>query len=417
MPVQFLDTRVADGPFLIGLYALAVGLVLLLLLKRMSALRAIITGSIVVGAAAFGWVLAWLVSDVWNVFGVSLTPVTRFWVALGFLGVAVALTSLFGTKWWRKVLALVSVPVFLLASAAGINVDFGQFATVRDALGIARFTALDTSPATGDDALKGTVGKVTIPATVSGFVPRQALVYLPPAARVAQPPVLPVIEFFSGQPGSPEDLFVSGHIDMVLDSYAAAHGGVAPIVVVPDQLGASNRNPMCVDSALGNSATYLTVDVPNWIRANFAVAAAPGGWAIAGFSQGGTCSVQLGAAHPDLYGTILNISGEITPRAGTPAATIKAGFAGSAEAYAAAAPAAVLAANAPYDNLTTIFAVGGNDARYLAWARTVRDAATQAGATASLIVSPGTAHDWHTVNYAFTAALPQIAARLGLAGA
>jgi len=416
MPAQFIDARVADGPVLIGLYALAGCLALLLLLRRLSARRAVVTAIIVVSTGLLGWVIAWLVSDVWNVFGVSLTPITRFWVSLLFGGLAVSVISLVGTKWWRKVLAILSVPVFLLACAAGINVDFGQFATVRDALGIARYTALDTSPATGSDALKGTIGTVTIPATVSGFVPRKALVYLPPAARVKKPPVLPVIEFFSGQPGSPDNIFVSGHLDVVLDSYAAAHGGVAPIVVVPDQLGAPDRNPMCVDSALGNSATYLTVDVPNWINSNFAVAAAPRGWAIAGFSQGGTCSIQLGAAHPDLYGTILDISGEITPKRGSPAATIEAAFGGDPAAYSRAAPAAILADKAPYSDLTVVFAAGGNDAKYLAWANTLRDAATQAGATASLIVSPGTAHDWHTVNYAFTSALPLIAARLGLTG-
>ena len=32
------------------------------------------------------------------------------------------------------------------------------------------------------------------------------------------------------------------------------------------------------------------------------------------------------------------------------------------------------------------------------------------------IISTGTAYDWHTVNYAFTSALPLITARLGLTG-
>ena len=416
MSNQFIDTSIVGGPILIGLYAVAAALILVLLLRRVGRRRAVLTGATVIAAAGAGWVLAWLVSDVWNVFGVSLSPVTLLWVSFFFGSLALAFWALARSRWWRRVLAILAIPVFLLSTAAGINADFGEATTLRDALGIPRYHALDTAPATGADAALGTVGTVTIPATVSGFVPRQALVYLPPAARVAHPPVLPVIEVFSGQPGSPDDLFVSGRLDAVLNSYAAAHQGLAPIVVVPDQLGAPDQNPMCVDSALGNVATYLTVDVPAWVRAHFSVAAAPGGWAIAGFSEGGTCSIQLGAEHPELFGTILDISGEITPKAGAPAATIQAGFAGNAAAYAAAAPTAVLARHAPYADLAVIFAVGGNDARYRAWASTLRDAATHAGASTHLIISPGTAHDWYTVNYAWTQALPLIMQRLGLAG-
>ncbi len=43
-----------------------------------------------------------------------------------------------------------------------------------------------------------------------------------------------------------------------LDRLAAAHHGLAPIVVMPDQLGEATRNPMCVDGPLGDSRTYLT---------------------------------------------------------------------------------------------------------------------------------------------------------------
>jgi len=416
MSNQFIDTSIVEGPILMGLYGGAAVFTLILIVRRVSRRRALLIGGTVLVAALAGAVLAWLVSDVWNTFGISLSPVTRLWATFFFASCALALWGLAGTRWWRKIISIVAVPVFLLTTAAGINADFGEATTVRDALGIPRYQALDFTSTTGGDALHGTVGTVTIPATVSGFVPRSALVYLPPAARVAHPPVLPVIEIFSGQPGSPNDLFVSGRLDKVLDTFAAAHQGLAPIVVVPDQLGAPDRNPMCVDSALGNAATYLTVDVPNWIRAHFAVAAAPGGWAIAGFSEGGTCSIQLGAAHPELYGTILDISGEIVPKEGAPAATIKAGFAGNAAAYAAAAPAAILSRHGTYSDLTVIFAVGGNDARYLAWASTLRDAAKNVGAQTQLIVSPGTAHDWYTVNYALTKALPLITQRLGLAG-
>ena len=53
---------------------------------------------------------------------------------------------------------------------------------------------------------------------------------------------------------------------------------------------------MCVDGPLGYSATYLTVDVPGVDPiAHLHGQAARRAWAIGGFSQGGTCSLQLAA--------------------------------------------------------------------------------------------------------------------------
>jgi hypothetical protein len=111
---------------------------------------------------------------------------------------------------------------------------------------------------------------------------------------------------------------------------------------------------------------------------------------------------------------VFDIAGELVPRAGSTESTVRAAFGGSTAKYAAAAPTAILAAHAPYSSLTTIFAVGANDARYRAWAHTLADAAAHAGATTRVIESPGTAHDWHTVRYAWTTALPALTQALGL---
>ncbi len=413
-----LDLNIVGGPFLIVLYLLG-GLVVVGLLARRQGLRRTAVGlAVVATAGSAGWMLVWLLSDVWDLFGVSMSLPTRLWTTCLFGALALAITNLIGARPRRRVLAIVSIPLCLLTAAAGINAEFGQFTTVRAAIGIPLYGALADAaagqPIPAADT-RGVVGTVTIPAARSGFPARDALVYLPAAARTANPPALPVIEMLSGQPGSPSDLFTAGRLASLLDDYAAAHQGLAPIVVVPDQLGAPDKNPMCVDSALGNSATYLTVDVPAWIRGHYRVAASPTGWAIAGFSQGGTCAIQLGAEHPALYGTILDISGELKPQAGSPAQTVQAGFGGSDAAYAAAAPSAILAAHAPYRSLHIVFAVGGDDTRYLAWTTILRAAATRAGATTDLFVSPGTAHDWHTVIYALTHALPVLAAHTGLA--
>ncbi|MDQ1598122.1 MAG: hypothetical protein QOI70_1546, partial [Microbacteriaceae bacterium] len=258
------------------------------------------------------------------------------------------------------------------------------------------------------------VGSVTIPAPVSHFSARKAIVYLPPAALVKNAPRLPVLEMLSGQPGSPSDLVTSGQIATILNGFAKRHAGLAPIVVIPDQLGAAKSNPMCVDSPLGNSASYLTIDVPNWIRGHLHVLTDRTDWAIGGFSQGGTCSIQLGAGHPNLFGSILDISGQLAPDRGSTASTVSTAFGGSAVAYVAATPVAILAARAPFSNTLGLFYVGQNDSRYRPAAVTISAAARAAGMNVHLFKSPGTAHDWHTVQFAIRHAMLLLYSRWGL---
>jgi S-formylglutathione hydrolase FrmB len=427
-----LSLRLETGPFPYVVYSLSV-LSLVVLATRRPVRRWLpiqLLGAIV--GVGVGYLLAWLVSDVWDSFGVALTPVTRAWFGLGVGGIGFALAGLWRSRVWRTVLAASSVFLFALAGAVGVNVDVAEFPTLGSALGVntisrlALPTAHPTPTSTAIQTLAqswhapadlpkaGTVGTVTIPATVSHFAARPAVVYLPPAALVKNAPRLPVLEMLSGQPGSPSSVITAGNLANILNAFAAKHAGLAPIVVIPDQLGAPQLNPMCVDSALGNSQTYLTVDVPNWVNTHLHVLSARVDWAIGGFSQGGTCSIQLGAKYRGLYGSILDIAGELAPHHGTIPATIASAFGGSAAAYTAATPLALLASGAPYADTLGIFVAGQNDARFGPAALTVSTAARAAGMTVHYEQSPGTAHDWHTVQYAIQQAMPLLASRWGL---
>jgi S-formylglutathione hydrolase FrmB len=368
---------------------------------------------------------------------VSFSSTTRLWFGLGVAGIGFAVAGLWKTRPWRVVLASSSVFLFALAGAVGINIDVAEFPTLASAVGVSTIhtlalpthrttatprpvvattvkTLAESWHAPANMPAAGTVGTVTIPATVSHFAARSAVVYLPPAALVANAPRLPVLEMLSGQPGMPSNLITSGAMATILNEFAASHHGLAPIVVIPDQLGAPQLNPMCVDSPLGNSATYLTVDVPNWINAHLHVLQPRDDWAIGGFSQGGTCSAQLGAKYRGLYGSIFDISGQAIPHRGSIASTIASAFGGSAANFAAAAPGALIAAGAPYDDTLAIFVVGQQDARFGPDSVTVSNAARAAGMDVHYIQSPGTAHDWHTVQFAIRQALPLLAIRWGL---
>ena len=440
------------GPFLAGiqviggplpvvieiLAALAAVALIVRPLPRGVRMRWIVTAvaALVLGAA-LGLLACWVVGDLLNAFDVTLSAVSRAWVAAAFAGIALAVASLVRSRARRRAGAVAAAVVFALLGALGVNADFGQYPTLASVLGVSSFpelpaavaqaqraaagsasgaTALDASwspPA--DLPAKGLVGAVTIPATVSHFAARQALVYLPPAALVAHPPAVPVLVMLAGQPGSPENVFLAGRLDRVLDKLAAQHGGLAPIVVVPDQLSAPDTNPMCVDSAIGNSATYLTVDVPAWISANLDVQPGSAAWGIGGFSQGGTCAIQLGAGHPDVFGSILDISGELEPKVGSPEQTVERGFDGDAAAYDAAKPLSIITAHAPYAATVAVFAAGALDTKYTPWVATVEAAAKTAGMQTTLLSSPGTAHDWATVRYAYENGLPVLLEHWGIA--
>lgn len=426
-----MTLRIDKPPFLITLDVIAAVLGLYLLVRP--TWRRTLAGLIVaVAGGLLGWLVVWLADDVFDVFGVGLTPVTTLWTVIGFAGVSLAIANLFRSRWWRKAIAVVSIPVFLATAAAGVNVDFGAYRDLNDAVGVVPYGALDlhaergevldvgtdyastTTPA-ADVPSKGEVGTVRIPGTASGFPARDAVVYLPPVALTAHPPALPVLYALSGQPGAPADMFTAGRIAPAMDAFAASHGGYAPIVVAADQLGGPGRNPMCVDSrSYGDSATYLLKDVRDWISSHLRVSSDPAAWGVFGYSQGATCAVQFATGHPELFGSALASSSELGPTLGNRTLTIDTGFDGSAKAFAAAQPLAMMAAHAPYADSTLVLGVGQNDTKYTAFARTLDAAAQKAGMHTELLISPGTAHDWNTVRHTLELGFPAIATQMGL---
>jgi len=424
-----LNIRIDKMSFLVPLAAVVTVVTLYLLIRVPWRRGTLVNGATAVAGALTGLVASWLVSDVWNVFGLPLTAMTRMWVAAAFAGVFLAAVNLHRTCWWRKLIATLFVPLITVAAAAGINADYGAYRNLNDAFGtvpVAALTASRPSPrAAAMDAqlgqhwvapvgmpAHGTVGTVTIPGATSHFAARQAIIYLPPAALVPDPPTLPVVMLFAGQPGAPSDVFTSGQVAATYDAYAAAHNGLAPIVVAADQLGAPLQNPMCVDSPIGNVATYLTVDVPAWLHKHFRVADGPRYWAVGGYSEGGTCAVQFGSGHPELFGSFVSAVPELQPTIGPD--TVAKGFGGSAATYRAAQPLTMMSAHAPYRDTFAIIGTGVRDVVFTQYARELSAASRRAGITTQLMIAQGSGHDWNTVRFVYARALPQLADRMGL---
>ena len=428
----FLDSSITSGAIPVAIGVICAALLVAVILRRPARRWALAYGIAAVVGAALGFGIAWYVGDVRDAFDLTLTLATRTWFAVGVAGVAVGATSLWRARRWRIPVGVASILLFVLLGGIGINATVGEFPTVASVLGMDNPQALHVAagsarkpPSAAEPLWKtwtapagmpatGKIGTVSIPATASHFDARPAIVYLPPAALVAHPPALPVIEFLGGQPGSPETVIDSGQLPEIMNGFASSHHGLAPIVVIPDQLGAPQNNPMCLDSGLGNVATYLTTDVPTWIRSHLNVLSGRANWTIGGFSEGGTCSIQLGTKYRALFGNIIDISGQVAPLNGTVAHTIRVGFGGSSAAYRAGTASALLAAGAPFTTTDGVFAVGADDAKYGPQSVVVEKAARAARMKVHTFVSPGTAHDWYTERYGLRVALPVLAVRWGL---
>ncbi|MBU6512714.1 MAG: hypothetical protein KGR99_10440 [Betaproteobacteria bacterium] len=394
--------------------------------------RALLMMAVGFGATLLG--VAWLMVDVMNSFGIDLGWDIRLYAAGGVAGAAFGVSVLAGGRasggfGGRRLIAFLLVLASITGAAAGINTSFGKYRTLGQlfdtggtAAPLVRPVKVDAvhpvkesswKPPAGMPA-EGQLRRVTIPASTSGFPARPAAVYLPPAALVGSPPPLPVMVMLSGQPGEPTDLFHSGQLQATLDAFAAQHHGLAPIVVSPDHLSAPHRNPLCIDGAGGNSRSYLTVDVESWIRSTLNVATDRIAWAFGGFSQGGTCTMQIGLDLPARYGTNIAIAPELVPTLGDKAATIRDGFGGNPVAYDKASPLNIMSSHAPYTDTALILGTGSNDEMFTARSDQMAQAATNAGIQVTRVVSPGTRHDFHTVNYVLDRALPLFAIRSGL---
>ncbi|PVZ54052.1 alpha/beta hydrolase [Arthrobacter sp. H-02-3] len=454
---QLLNVSVIDEPLLYSFYAVSALAVLFLFLRagllprrarrtgpsagevsgpasaasRLPGRRKwLVTAAVAAAAGALTGALTLFVCEVvLNVFGLPLDTDTRIWVIVAFAGLGLAGVSMWRSRWWRKAVAVLACLLFIATAALGINAGYGLNPTLGAMLGMNQakhLTLPKLNPAQQPGAgsalwqswkapagmpTVGRSGSVTIPADASGFHARDAFLYLPPAALVDNPPPLPIVIMMMGQPGGPEQ---SKSAVEELDALAQQNHGLAPLLLTVDQLGDPYKNPVCVDSAKGNVYTYVTTDVVNYIRKNLNVATDRTQWAVAGYSNGGECALSFAAKRPEIFGSLLDISGELEPVDGTAANTVKTIFGGSQAAFTAEKPATILKAHKYSDELA-IFTSGALDSKYgpqSAWAE--KDAKA-AGMTTRRFVGPGIGHRGDAVGYGLKSGLPLLFQRFGLA--
>jgi enterochelin esterase-like enzyme len=382
--------------------------------------------------AVVGGVLIWLMSDVWMVFGVSVGWVVMVEVTIAFSLISLSITVVFDSRGARRVIAIALVPLLIISCAFGIDMVYGEYTTIGSLFNAKSYATMKTTRKrvatisisawqklaregkTPTMPEQGEMREVDIKPTRSRFVARATDVYLPPAALSSTPPALPVMVMLAGQPGSPDRFFEASGIIPMLNAYASKHHGLAPIVVSPDQNGASNHNSLCSDTLVyGNAETYLTQDVTNWITGHLPTSTSPDHWLIGGFSQGGTCSTQLGPAHPDIYGHIFAVDGELEPTDISRENTIKRFFGGDVQQYLYHVPIHIISAHAPSGQ--TLFSSAGSWDKGSQHNQLAIDAAARfAGMNVTTVISKNSGHDWHAVQTALAPELDLFCQETGL---
>ncbi|MEU2180042.1 alpha/beta hydrolase [Streptomyces thermolilacinus] len=154
--------------------------------------------------------------------------------------------------------------------------------------------------------LKGQVSGVT--AEVYVWLPPQ---YDDPAYRDVR---FPVVELFSGYPGTPASWFAGLRVTEQLEPLMR-NGTVAPFILVAPRtklLGDADAGCANVPGVV-NAETWVGVDVRKMVTDHFRAVTNADGWAVAGFSAGGHCAAKAALAHPDRYRYAISMSGYNDP--------------------------------------------------------------------------------------------------------
>jgi len=383
----------------------------------------------VVVAAALTVLLKFAIDDWWQPWPDGLPDEVAAWIGVGILGVCLAVLRMPPLRWGGRFAMAGLAALVVLMSASQINRFYDQYPTLRTMLA-PKTDALTTSrdPRTVSvppgrtlsevwhrpDGLpaRGTLSTTPIPGAKSGFKARDAYVYLPPAYQASPRPLLPVLVLMAGQPGSPADWVNSGGLRETMDSFAAAHQGLAPIVLVVDQIGSTWGNSLCMDSRIAKAQTYLAEDVPDWAHTHLQTGTGRTVWSIGGLSLGGTCSLQLAVNAPQVYGSFLDISGQDEPTLGSHQKTVDEAFGGDEAAFDKVDPIHVMARER-FPDTAGAFVVGASDGEFGPQVKKVHDAAVQSGMKATFETVPG-GHDWNTFREGLAKNVPWLAQQTGL---
>jgi enterochelin esterase-like enzyme len=143
------------------------------------------------------------------------------------------------------------------------------------------------------------------------------LVTVPPGYDAADTATAyPVLETFSGYPGSVSQWVKTMRLQSGLAAQVAAHR-IHPVIVVSPQLEVPpGVDTECVNGKTGSPQmeTFLTEDVPAWVSAHFRTRPGRASWATIGLSAGGWCAAMTAMLHPGQFGGAVVMGGYFRPQ-------------------------------------------------------------------------------------------------------
>lgn len=238
--------------------------------------------------------------NILNLWGEPLRWRVYIFAALALAALALIAPRLIRSKhWYTRLLTPIAAVLVVLAAGLQINQVFGYYPTVGSLWGdngvhvqgllpsdtVDKSKLTPTTPTVREQSWHPPAGmpsagkfvSVRIPATVSKVHSGVSYVYIPPAYRVQNPANVPVLVLIHGNPGGALDWQRGGRITQQMNTYAAEHHGIAPLVVMPDVTsGNSGTWSLCMDSKRAKGATFLGVDVPNYVKKTFGLGLAGG---------------------------------------------------------------------------------------------------------------------------------------------
>jgi S-formylglutathione hydrolase FrmB len=263
-------------------------------------------------------------------------------------------------------------------------------------------------PTNEDVRQAGQFALVDIPSSTSHFTQRAGGVYLPPAYFTSARSQLGVLVMLAGTPSSPNIWATAGHALATANAYASTHDGQAPVMLFVDANGSWAGDTECVDGPRGPAESYLTTDVVRYGTDVLHLSADPNRWGIVGFSEGGTCALDLALRHPTLFHHFVDLGGDAAPNLAHD--TLHALYGGSNQAMREHTPSWLMS-RYRYHHETAWFGSGRGDHSHLLIGQTQDREAVHAGVRSQWFAGPG-GHNWHFCTWAFQYLLPRLAGQV-----
>lgn len=115
-----LDLDIANGPLVIAMYVIAAAFFIYLLGRgdgwswALTVIVLLIVGAMIGGAAL------WIGANLFDLFDRPIPDVAWLWLPAASAGIMLAIWNLWHSRWWRKLIAVVAIPVFVLTALFGI---------------------------------------------------------------------------------------------------------------------------------------------------------------------------------------------------------------------------------------------------------------------------------------------------------